>query len=582
MIRDASPASVPDDGRSASVGQAIGGRVAGSPSAAPPSGSPAVLAEIDRFTQVAEDQVVQEQARRATLGSGSHSSVRPSAQAGMAVGSASDNIRSDRSVLNYDFCPWANDWVYWIKEPIAALSLAAATALCCAIYVRPIAWVAFAALMTVIVLGYLWPYIAIRSLRCRLSFDQRRGREGEAVPVRLTITNFWPWPTWGLTLQGGFDTGSETAHAMALAQVPGWTTTEFYWSFVPSCRGVYPFAPPMIATGFPFGLVIARRPVEVSETLLVWPRLVDLETLLETPERPSHEDRLSAHRTGDFGDLMGTRPFREGDSLRRVHWAQSARHNRLIVCERQSATKTAIEFSWSLPETLPLPPRPQSCTEELIRCVASMARLYHEAQASICCHVGDVELVALPGPAGWSRFLDDLARLGYAATSASAQSGSSAAGSAVTSAGHDGSATEPGAMFTPAGSVFAGDAPPLNSIEGLSPAATGTLTAPVRRRPPARRDSQALQIVLENPDAAHSTMSGYSGPNTGLRIRWAVDPSTETAADVALNASEPIAQSPSAGQTSANLAGGPTIQLARGLHVLSDFRRQWKRMCARG
>ena len=249
-------------------------------------------------------------------------------------------------LLEYDFCPWANRWLYWMKRPIASLALAGLAALACAIFVKPLALVACGATLVVVLLGYVWPSVAVRGLDCSIRFTQTRVSENEPATARVRIVNRWPWPVWGMSLEGGFDGGNEggnpRAASVALARVAGWATTEFEWSFIPRCRGEYPSQPPRLVTGFPFGLRHASRPVTVEQPLLVWPQIVPLETLLDAAETRPSDDSYSDHRVGDSGDMTGTRPFRDGDSLRRVHWAQTARHGRMIVCERQAPAQSAI------------------------------------------------------------------------------------------------------------------------------------------------------------------------------------------------------------------------------------------------
>ena len=39
------------------------------------------------------------------------------------------SLRRFNGTLNHDFCPWANRYVYWLKQPIGWFILAAAAAL---------------------------------------------------------------------------------------------------------------------------------------------------------------------------------------------------------------------------------------------------------------------------------------------------------------------------------------------------------------------------------------------------------------------------------------------------------------------
>jgi len=315
-------------------------------------------------------------------------------------------VRVGGVVLTYDFCPWANRFVYWMKQPIAALSLAMAAALALAIFVRPVALVAFVAILAVVALGYLWPWVAVRGLDARLRFMQTRVAEGEEARATVRVTNAWPWPIWGLAVEGDFGGPA----SVALAQVPGWSTAEFGWPVMPQRRGVQPRRPPRLVTGFPFGLQLASRPVDVERRLLVWPRTVPLETLLDAAETRPSDEFCSAVRVGESGDIAGTRPFRSGDSLRRVHWAQTARTGAMVVSERQAPVLSAVRVVFDPDLALHEGDGPDSTLEWSIRIAASICAAYQRQQAAVeCCHGHETIRIA-HGDVGLRGFLDTLAR----------------------------------------------------------------------------------------------------------------------------------------------------------------------------
>ena len=317
-------------------------------------------------------------------------------------------------LLTYDFCPQANRWFNWMKHPTASLGLAAVAALACAIFVKPLALVAFCAVLLVVLLGYCWPLIAVRGLSCVVRFRQTRVTEDEVVKVAVRITNRWPWPVWGMAIEGGFGANESTTagisanESVALARIAGWSTSEFEWEFVPRCRGEYPLVPPRLVTGFPFGLQKASLPVKVEQKVLVWPRLIPLETLLDAAETRPSDDMFSEHRAGDSGDMTGTRLFRDGDSLRRVHWAQTARQGRMIVCERQAAAQSAIRVVFDSDPHLHCGDGRDSTLEWSIRIAASICAAYHRENAHVECCFGHETIPLLAGANGIKKFLDAL------------------------------------------------------------------------------------------------------------------------------------------------------------------------------
>jgi uncharacterized protein (DUF58 family) len=300
-----------------------------------------------------------------------------------------------------------------MKHPAAAIVFAAAVACAAGVFINPVAFVPGGALVATLFLGYFWPRVAMQRVSARLSFGRNRADENDAITVQLTVVNRWPFPVWGLMLEGGFRSTSDAAPdiALALARVGAWSTSEFRWEFAADCRGEYPRRTPMLVTGFPFGLKKAGREVEVVSKLLVRPKTFEIEELLDAAETRPNDDHWSDHRVGECGDMLGTRPFRPGDSLRRVHWAQTARYDQLIVCERQASSSSSLEVDLDADPAAHCGQGRDSSWEWSIRIAASLCRAYHRQNARVVCHVGREEIVVLQGAAGFERFLDYLARL---------------------------------------------------------------------------------------------------------------------------------------------------------------------------
>jgi uncharacterized protein (DUF58 family) len=341
--------------------------------------------------------------------------------------STSPTVRAERAnrmsiparlleLLHYDFCPGANRWVYWLKRPLWVLLLAAAAALAIGALVSPFLLIFALALAGVCALGAVWPWLTMRGLSCQLEFERSRTREGKPIRVTLRIANRWPWPAWGLSLQTGFVHDRETAgsarEGMALACVPGWSQSEFHWEFIPASRGVYPLEPPLLETGFPFGFRQAGRVAEARRELIVWPATVDLHHLPEAAAADSVDDLLSEHRAGDFGDLLGTRSFREGDSLRRVHWSQTARHGRLIVCERQAGSVAAVRVLVDVSAEYYPGSDGAERLNGALRVAASLCESLQRQHAAVECQVGGEWIRIGGGPQGLRRLMDALARIG--------------------------------------------------------------------------------------------------------------------------------------------------------------------------
>ena len=318
-----------------------------------------------------------------------------------------------QATANHDFCPWANRYVYWLKQPIGWFVIAASASLLIGLTLAPQGIVMFAAIMAFMLMGVLWPWIEMRGLGCRLRFVKSRLREGESVRIRLDIVNRWPWPVRGLAIERGFFAeadGAGNPTAVALARVPGWSKSSCYWEFRPPRRGVYPAERPVLATGFPFGIWHARREIEVVGELIVWPQMVRLDSVPPVRGQDFAVAGMLSNHTGNEGDVLGVRPYRQGDSLRKIHWPQTARHDRLIVCERQATARRTVRVTIDTRPAFHRGSVTQGTLEWAIRIGATVCRQFHAHNSRVECILGGRCLVAEPGPVGIQRLLDSLAR----------------------------------------------------------------------------------------------------------------------------------------------------------------------------
>jgi len=121
----------------------------------------------------------------------------------------------------------------------------------------------------------------------------------------------------------------ELGCVFALRIGPGATEARTY-SLAPPHRGDLDFHGVRVATRFPFGLFRKSRTIEIPETTLVYPAILDLGPL--PPPSPSRNHAGSATtRRGEGSDVAGLRDYVVGDSMRRIHWGSSLRRGDLFV-----------------------------------------------------------------------------------------------------------------------------------------------------------------------------------------------------------------------------------------------------------
>lgn len=322
----------------------------------------------------------------------------------------SDRLGRLRSRLQvaarHDFCPALSRRVRRaVHQPLGMLLLTAGVAALCGLAVHPRVFALAGGLLAVAAAGVCWPWLTVRGVRAAVRFDQDRAVDGAEVGVSATITNHLPWPAWGLGLRQGRD-----EPAVGLPGVGGRTRAVCRWVFAPPGRGEYPSAPPAVVTGFPFGVWEAGRVAAAEGRLVVWPRTFPVGPV---PSAGDEADggTTARQRVGATGEVVGVRPYRRGDSPRRIHWPQSAKHDRLVVCELQPTARPAVLVVLDT-DSAAHTPGPDGSFEWAVRVAASLARGWLEDGAAVGLVWAGGVVPVNAGAAQVNGLMDALARVG--------------------------------------------------------------------------------------------------------------------------------------------------------------------------
>lgn len=144
---------------------------------------------------------------------------------------------------------------------------------------------------------------------------------------------------------------------------------------LPDRRGVHDSVKLDIATASPFALQWWTRRVvlPLPSTLYVAPR----RGLAESFPLRAHEDTGATNDwvPTDVGQPRGARPYRSGDSRRRVHWRATAHTGELMVRELERPSADPITF------TVVLPQDPHEAERVAERALGTIARLLERGAA---------------------------------------------------------------------------------------------------------------------------------------------------------------------------------------------------------
>ena len=327
------------------------------------------------------------------------------------------NLARVGQALNHDFCPQLNKFVYWLKEPIGWVISAALISAVVGVYIGPQGFLVMWTALAFLILGIAWPWLCMKGLSCSLEFDESRAVEDRAINPKLKIVNRWPIPVFGLTVEGPFlqDSSKDDADvAVGLQKLSPISVSKFDWEITPENRGILPGGEVNLVTGFPFGLYQSSKKIQVNQTVIVHPKCANLETTTGLSGQVVNIRGALTDRSGKHGDIIGVRQFQRGDSLRDIHWSQTARHNRLIVRERQISTQPKILVGIDLGSTNQMNPGSDSSFEWSIRIAASICGTFNEYQAKVdllCIGLGDAFAELKSNARGLNTIFDFLAML---------------------------------------------------------------------------------------------------------------------------------------------------------------------------
>lgn len=101
-------------------------------------------------------------------------------------------------------------------------------------------------------------------------------------------------------------------------------------------RGAYELHRLQGGSCFPTGLVKSGRKLPQSDRLLVYPQVADI-GVFDVPHSRNHQPGgiAVASHVGESTEFLGMREWRQGDRVRDIHWASSARVGKLIAKEFQ-------------------------------------------------------------------------------------------------------------------------------------------------------------------------------------------------------------------------------------------------------
>ena len=187
-------------------------------------------------------------------------------------------------------------------------------------------------LVLLIISSFIWTFFSLRGILLKRYARSFRQQLGQVFEERFEIINRLPIPRVYIEIRD-------------LSEIPGiggskviaWLPAKEIRNYIAytylSKRGEFTLGPTELYASDPFGLFSFTMNVPDDRCLLVLPHLFDLQSFPLPPGFLPGGRALRRKTSEVTPHAAGVREYMPGDSLNRIHWATTARRNKIMVKE---------------------------------------------------------------------------------------------------------------------------------------------------------------------------------------------------------------------------------------------------------
>jgi uncharacterized protein (DUF58 family) len=182
--------------------------------------------------------------------------------------------------------------------------------------------------------AWLWVRLARGPMRLQRRIGAEERFEGDDVEVELLLERSARVPPASLVLV-------EQVAGLGERRTP-LASNHGRYTLAGVRRGRYLFLEVRAVLEDAFGLQRAEIPLAAPWTLLVYPRLAELDRLFSEGGSYAQDGRRLLLRRPSGFDLHSVREYERGESLRKVHWRSTAKRGELMVKELEDAPRDEV------------------------------------------------------------------------------------------------------------------------------------------------------------------------------------------------------------------------------------------------
>ncbi|UCC85596.1 MAG: DUF58 domain-containing protein [Anaerolineales bacterium] len=188
-----------------------------------------------------------------------------------------------------------------------------------------------------------WSQLSLFGLHYRRQFSETRAFLGETIELTLEVRNQKLLPLTWLDITDVFSATLPLDRSqVVINRITNLGEFRTFWMlgafqrltrhFTIQCaqRGYHTYGPATINTGDGFGLFSRKALTSQRDCVIVYPRLYSMAELRLPAKNPFGERGSPLRLFEDPLRTVGIREWQSGDSLRRVHWKATARHQQML------------------------------------------------------------------------------------------------------------------------------------------------------------------------------------------------------------------------------------------------------------
>jgi uncharacterized protein (DUF58 family) len=255
-------------------------------------------------------------------------------------------------------------------------------------------------LFSATIISLAWLFVTYFTAQLQLSRKMvSRVTEGDTLEVSVQIRSRSFLPVFNFALQDyfSFSQPNQESTSFFVGYMGLKSFCEIKYDYFCYKRGEYKIGPFVAYFFDPLNLFYFKRVFHVYSAVVVYPQIFKIEKFPAlTRSIVPWFGIETARSSGDEDEFYGVREYKEGESVKKIHWISSARKNKLIVKQYQLQSFFGTTIIFNLEKAKNLGVGKESVAEYIIKIVASVASYLTERGVPIelMAHIG--EMVHLP------------------------------------------------------------------------------------------------------------------------------------------------------------------------------------------